>query len=67
MTEKGGKERKNKKRKRWGVHERERERERERVVVLLILTKQFPHFSKFLQKLHWVLLFENWKLVVGIL
>ena len=62
MTEKGGKERRIKKEKdevcMW---------ERERVVVLLILIKQFPHFSKFLQKLHWVLLFENWKLVVGIL
>ena len=59
MREKGGKERKNKKRKRWGVHERERER----VVVLLSLIKWIPHFSKYLQKCHWVMLFENWKLV----
>ena len=50
-----------KKRKRWGVHERERERER--VVVMLSLIKWIPHFSKYLQKCHWVMLFENWKLV----
>ena len=61
MREKGGKERKNKKRKRWGVHERERERER--VVVMLSLIKWIPHFSRYLQKCHWVMLFENWKLV----
>ena len=60
VREKGGKERKNKKKKKmrcaW-------ERERERVVVMLSLIKWIPHFSKYLQKCHWVMLFENWKLV----
>ena len=65
MREKGEKERKNKKRKGWGVHERERERER--VIVILSLIKWVPHFSKYLQKCHWVMLFENWKLVGEVL
>ena len=46
---------------------REREREREREIVILSLIKWVPHFSKYLQKCHWVMLFENWKLVGEVL
>ena len=38
--------------------------ERERVLVLSNLW--VLHFSKYLQKCHWVILFENWKLVGGV-
>lgn len=52
--------RKKKKKMRW-----ERERERESWVMLGFI-KWVPHFSKYLQKCHWVMLFENWKVVDGI-
>ena len=33
------------------------------MIDMLSLIKRVPHFSKYLQKCHYVILFENWKLV----
>ena len=57
LREKGGKERVKKEKDEVCM------RERERVVIMLNLIKWVPHFSKYLQKCYWVILFENWKLV----
>ena len=46
-----------------GERERYEENMKERELQLSIVKSWVSHFSKYLQKCNWVMLFENWKLV----